>query len=138
MHLHGTSEIHRLQYLTFIYIFMTCSEFFYENSCTIPTIKFFFLLCNAMKRMKYEKLLIQWTMHPHVKFEFRRLEYLIFIYIHDLLRFFLWKFLYFSYHKIFPSTLQTHLIWDGTRVKCLTQRCGHYRLKIHQYGLHFL
>ena len=81
---------------------------FYENSCTIPTIKIFFLPCKAMKRMKYEKLLIQWTMHPHVTSEICRLEYLIFIYIHDLLRFFLWKFLYFSYHKIFPSTLQSY------------------------------
>ena len=107
MHLHGTYEIRCLQYLTFKYIHDVL-RIFYENSCTIPTIKIFFLPCKAMKRMKYEKLLIQWTMHPHVKFEFRRLEYLIFIYIHDLLRFFLWKFLYFSYHKIFPSTLQSY------------------------------
>ena len=32
----------------------------------------------------------------------------------------------------------THLVLNGTRVKCLNQRFGYCRLEIHDYGLHFL
>ena len=58
MHSHVTSEIRRLECLTFIYIH-DLLRFFYENSFTFPTIKFFLLPCKAMSYwMKYEKLLL--------------------------------------------------------------------------------
>ena len=38
-----------------------------------------------------------------------------------------------------PTYIPTsHLVLDGTRVKCLTQRFGYCRLEIHHCGLHFL
>ena len=111
MNLHISSEICHLQYLTFIYIHDVL-RIFYENSCTIPTIKFFFLPCKAMSYgMKYEKLLIQWTMHPHVTSEIRRLECLTFIYIHDLLRFFYENSFTFPTIKVFLLPCKAMSYW---------------------------
>ena len=42
---------------------------------------------------------------------------------------------YFELYSLLPYP---HLVLDETRVKCLIQRFGYWRLKIHHHELHFL